>query len=448
MASPVVTGVVALMLTANPTLSVAEVKSILYAEADPIADPTLGAGRVNAKDSVAAALAALSVRATNMTLQSSLSLTTRDETTLTPSFTPGNASNQYAVWTSSNENVVTVRSGVLTALTNGSAVITATSVDGGHTDTCVVTVSGLVESVSLSASTHTMDVDDSFTLTETVLPADATNKTVSWSSSNTAVATVSNGVVQGVGGGSATITATTDDGGFTATCNVTVMKAVEGVGVSPGWAEICVGDTYSFSPLISPSDATNKNVSWTSSNTAVATVSSSGKVTAKAKGTAQITVETDDGGFIDSSTVDVFYSEIKSSVYTASQSAGLLLGVDLDTTADALKANLQNTTSKLSVLTSAGAAVSGGSDVATGNVARLTVDDTVRDELSVVIRGECTGDAAINIGDYTVVRLDILDLKKLSGAYLEAADVNDDGVVNIGDYTLIRLHILGLKPLY
>jgi hypothetical protein len=110
----------------------------------------------------------------------------------------------------------------VTAVGSGTATITVTTNDGSLTDTCEVSVVAPVQSVSISRSTADINEGDTLTLTATVLPEDATDKTVSWSSSKTSVATVSGGVVSGVSPGTATITVTTNDGGHKATCTVNV----------------------------------------------------------------------------------------------------------------------------------------------------------------------------------------------------------------------------------
>ena len=150
-----------------------------------------------------------------------------------------------------------------------------------------------VSEVRLDKTTVSLSVGSSITLTATVLPENASNKTVSWKSSNTSVATVdSNGKIKAIAGGSATITATA--GGVSAKCSVTVSVPVTSVSLNKTSLNLMVGDTETLSATIYPSDATNKNVTWKSSNTSVATVQS-GKVSAVGVGTAQITVTTNNG---------------------------------------------------------------------------------------------------------------------------------------------------------
>ena len=169
----------------------------------------------------------------------------------------------------------------------------------------VVAVTG----VTLSPTAATLLVGATQQLTPTVNPSNATNKTVTYSSSNTAVATVnSSGLITAVAAGSATITVTTQDGAKTATCAVTVNAtnvAVTSVSLSPASASLSVGGTQQLTPTVNPANATNKAVNYSSGNTAVATVNSSGLVTAVANGSATITVTTVDGSKTATCTVTV-----------------------------------------------------------------------------------------------------------------------------------------------
>ena len=139
-----------------------------------------------------------------------------------------------------------------------------------------------------------MQVGSSVTLTATATPSG----TVTWTTSNNGVATVSNGVVRGVSKGSATITTTAN--GKSATCSVTVTEKaktveVSRVSLSPSSGTLKVGETATLSATVSPSNATDKFLDWSSSNTSVATVSSSGQVTAVGEGSARITATASNG---------------------------------------------------------------------------------------------------------------------------------------------------------
>ncbi|MGN1060510.1 MAG: Ig-like domain-containing protein, partial [Candidatus Coproplasma sp.] len=161
--------------------------------------------------------------------KTSASITVGGYVILSASVTPNTVS-QTVTWTTSDPNVATVENGYVTGAGVGTATITATSV-GGKTATCTVTVTAAdsvnvpVTGVTLNNSELTLRPNGTATLVATVAPSNATIKTVTWSSSNTAVATVADGVVTAVAEGTATITVTTEDGSKTATCAVTVQAA-------------------------------------------------------------------------------------------------------------------------------------------------------------------------------------------------------------------------------
>ena len=157
-----------------------------------------------------------------------------------------------------------------------------------------------VEKVSLNKSATTLTEGESETLTATITPSNATgDKTVKWSSSNEAVATVdSNGKVTAKKAGTAVITATSSNG-KTAGCTVTVKQkeiAITGISLNKSTTSLTEGESETLTATITPSNATgDKTVKWSSSNEAVAAVDSNGKVTAKKAGTAVITATSSNG---------------------------------------------------------------------------------------------------------------------------------------------------------
>ena len=157
-----------------------------------------------------------------------------------------------------------------------------------------------VTGVSVSASSVELTEGGTQTINVTVSPSNATDKTVSFSSDNTSVATVdSNGKITAVGPGTATITVTTKDGNKTAKVTVTVAAAavkVESVTLDKDKIELTAGESAALSASVLPVDASNKSVTWSSSDETVVTVDQKGVLAAVAEGTATITVTTADGG--------------------------------------------------------------------------------------------------------------------------------------------------------
>ena len=226
--------------------------------------------------------------------------------TLTATVTPNNTTDKTVTWTSSDPSVASVsNSGVVTANKVGTATITATTNDGTNLSaSCTVEVHwNAVTGISVTPATATILVGGTTTLTATVTPDNASNKSVTWTSSNTAVATVNaNGVVTGVSVGNATITATTVDGGYSASATITVDPVrVTGVTLNESDIKLIIdGSNYGSRQLtatVSPSNATNKNVTWNSTKTDVATVTQNGLVTAVGKGSTDIIVTTEDGSY-------------------------------------------------------------------------------------------------------------------------------------------------------
>ena len=166
-----------------------------------------------------------------------------------------------------------------------------------------------VSGITLNKTALNLTIGASESLVATISPSNATNKDVEWTSSNTNVATVdTTGKVTGVSAGSATITVKTKDGSKVATCNVTVKNSVipvTGVTLNKTALNLVTGASESLVATISPSNATNKNVEWTSSNTNVATVDTTGKVKAISTGSAIITVKTKDGAKVATCNVTV-----------------------------------------------------------------------------------------------------------------------------------------------
>jgi uncharacterized protein YjdB len=165
----------------------------------------------------------------------------------------------------------------------------------------------------------------------TVAPRNAANRSVTWSSNNPAVATVdARGVITGVAPGNATITVTTVDGGRTATANVTVVAVQRipllGIRVTPQTSQVIVGGTRTLAASFTPTNATNRNVTWTSSNPAVATVNARGLVTGVALGTTTITATAADGGHTAVASVTVVQTVAPTSITIAPLTANVNIG--------------------------------------------------------------------------------------------------------------------------
>jgi len=240
--------------------------------------------------------------------QTSASVGVGGSVTLTPTLTPATAT-ETVVWESDNTDIATVSNGVVTGVAVGSTTIRAKSPsDDSIKAECEVTVTAAVPvtGISLNKTSTTLFDGGTETLTATISPANASNKNVTWESSKETVATVVDGVLTAVGVGTAIVTATTVDGGYTATCEVTVNPVVvTGVTLNKTSTTIMVEANETLTATVAPANATNKTVNWTTSDPDIATVTSAGVVTGVAAGTATITATTVDGSYTATCTVTV-----------------------------------------------------------------------------------------------------------------------------------------------
>ena len=245
--------------------------------------------------------------------QTTIELEVGQTALLTETIAPANASNKAVTWNTANATVATVdQNGLITVVSEGTSTITVTTADGGFTATCTVTVTNTavaVTGVALDQTSISIKTGETAQLAATVTPADAANKEVTWSSADAAIASVDqNGMITAVAAGTTTITVTTADGGFTATCTVDIAPAViaaTGVTLSQTTVSIANGETAQLTATVTPADAANKAVTWSSADAAIASVDQNGMITAVAVGTTTITVTTTDGGFTATCSVTV-----------------------------------------------------------------------------------------------------------------------------------------------
>ena len=234
---------------------------------------------------------------------------------ITSTVSPDDATNKNVTWTSSNESVATVDDkGLVTAVGKGQITIVAKTVDGSFMALCTVYVQEAVThvtSVTLDLTSATIPLYGTLKLTATVSPSSAIDQKIIWSSSNKMVVNVdASGKLTGLSTGTVTITATAADGGHVATCVVTVAIPVDGVALDKATMDLTIGSTGQLKATVSPVNATDKSVRWSSSNASVATVDGNGLVTAVSSGTATIAAMTNDGSYVATCIVTVALPDI------------------------------------------------------------------------------------------------------------------------------------------
>ena len=289
-------------------------KTVEWGSSD-VAVATVADGIITAKKSGEATITAksgsciaeckvtITVSAESVTLdKTSLSLAIGESATLTATVKPDDATDKTVAWSSSDESVAKVDNGKVTAVKSGKATVTAKC--GVKTAECAVTVTVPVSSITLDKTTLSLVIGESFTLTATVKPDDATDKTVAWSSSDESVAKVDNGKVTAVKSGKATVTAKC--GVKTAECAVTVTVPVSSITLDKTTLSLVIGESFTLTATVKPDDATDKTVTWSSSDESVARVDN-GKVTAVNAGQAKISAAV--GNITTSCNVVVYQSD-------------------------------------------------------------------------------------------------------------------------------------------
>ena len=270
----------------------------VVAVAEGKATITASAGDATASCEVVVAKKVIAVESVTLD-KTAVELFKGETATLTATVKPDDATDKTVTWTSDNPAVATVADGVVTAVVEGTAKITAKA--GDASAVCTVTVKKKeVESITLDRSSLALTVGETGTLTATVKPDDATDKTVTWTSDNTAVATVADGVVTAVAEGTANVTAKA--GNVSAVCAVTVNASVVKVTeitINEEDFELEVGETKTLTATLKPENATDKSITWTSDQPGIASVSADGVVTAVAAGNAKITAKANGGDVSD-----------------------------------------------------------------------------------------------------------------------------------------------------
>lgn len=242
------------------------------------------------------------VNPTGITLSaSSLSLIEGESETITATVSPDDATNKTVTWSVTQGNeYVTVNGGVITAVKAGQAVVTAQTVNNLSTSCLVNVTPGIVDptSVMIDKTNPVIVVGDEVQLNATVLPENATNKSVEWSViAGNCVSVNETGLVTGWSTGSAVIQAKTING-FVAVSNIKVVSGVvnpTSVALSDSQVNLVNGDTKQLSAYVLPNDATVKSVTWTVSDGDAVTVNETGLVTAVKPGDAVVTASTVNG---------------------------------------------------------------------------------------------------------------------------------------------------------
>ena len=306
-----------------------------------------------------------------------------------------------------------------------------------------------VSEIGLKASQNSINKGEKLQLQVTVLPADATDKTITFTSSNEKVAMVDEkGEILAVGSGTSTITATAKNG-VKAQVTIQVYTKVEDVEVIPERIVLQEGQSMQITAIVYPTDADNKTVTFTSQNTSIVQVDKEGMVSAIKQGNTTITVETQDGKK---------QREIEVIILPVLQEGEIVIDKNLqltgniltglpynEHTADKLE-SMFTTNYEIKIVNKENQVILDEQKVGTGSRIQFLQNDQLMAEYTVVLYGDVNGDGKINSIDLLVLQRDILEIEKLSGAFLQAGNVRKNGKEPSSvDSLKIQRHILGLE---
>lgn len=270
--------------------SVATVKDgVVTAVGIGAASITATAGGKNASCTVTVKESYIAVTSISLN-QTSISVLEGQSFTLKATVKPDDASDKTVTWSSSDESIATVYGGKVTGVKAGTATVTATAGDKSVNCQVQVTPYIAVESVTLDYTELSLPLGASETLTATVLPDNATDRSIQWTSSDSRIVSVRNGHISAVAVGTAVITAKA--GEKSASCTVTVEPIeVESITLSKTRLALNPDEYETLTVTFNPANATDKTVTWESSDISIATVSEDGTVRGISKGTATITAK-------------------------------------------------------------------------------------------------------------------------------------------------------------
>ena len=273
-----------------------------------------------------------------------------DSFTLTATLSPENATNRNVVWKLVSGNAISLSNiGVIQAKKVGAALVRAEAADGsGITAECKVVVKPrLVQTISLNATQKNLIIGDSFTLTATAMPENATNRNVIWKLvSGDAISLSNTGVIQAKKVGEAIVRAESADGsGITAECKVVVKpRLVQAISLNATQKELIVGGSFTLTATLSPENATNRNVIWKLVSGNAISLSNTGVIQAKKVGEALVRAEAADGSGITAECKVVVKPRLVKAISLKLEKDTVAVGEHFTVTADVLPKNATNST--------------------------------------------------------------------------------------------------------
>ncbi len=230
-------------------------------------------------------------------IDSNVSLMVGDTTNLNVTVSPSNSTNQSIIWNSSDTSIATIsETGTIKGIKEGKVKIFATTLDGLYQDSIEVTIKKVekyveVNDLIIKQNDVTLNVGSSITVKTSIVPSDATNKKINWTTSDSKIVTVKNGLIYGVSEGSAVVTATTLDNNITKTIKVTVVSVpLERLEIKEKSIELGISEEKTIKVQYLPSNTTNKTLTWISNDPSIVSVNDKGVIKGITEGIGSVTV--------------------------------------------------------------------------------------------------------------------------------------------------------------
>lgn len=308
-----------------------------------------------------------------------------------------------------------------------------------------------VENIELTLDKSTINRGEKIKLKTKILPGDAVDKTLKFSSNNTSVASISSdGYIMGLSSGTAKITVTASNG-ISSSININVYSPVTDIMLETQNCTIQVDGNYIINAIVLPEDANNKKLNYISENEEIAKVDADGNITGISEGKTNIIVKSEDGNITKKLEITVIRKlengEIifdESLKITENEISGL---ENSNNTVDKIVNKIQ-TNYTIEIYNQSGQKIEGNSLVGTGSTIKILDNDSLISQYNVIIYGDVNGDGKINSVDLLVLQRHILEIKKFEGVFLKAGNIRKNGKnPSSVDCLLIQRHILGLQTI-
>ena len=306
-----------------------------------------------------------------------------------------------------------------------------------------------VERITLSLENTILQKQERKSLKIGILPENVQDKTLTFSSSNPQVVSVdSRGNLVAISRGTATITAEARNG-VTGSIKVSVYSKVTGLTTKEDSLILQIGENYQISPIVSPEDANNPKVNFTSQNTNIAIVDEQGNVKGLQEGNTKISLTTQEGAYKKEIQVTVIKKLPEGSIEISKEltiNGNQITGWQENKTTVRDIIQKITTTYDIQVEDSNGKILTGNKLAGTGSKIKILDGQNVVIEYVIILYGDVNGDGKINSVDLLVLQRHILELKPLTGVFLKAGNIDKTGNRPTSvDLLKIQRHILGLK---